>query len=50
MDIREIALLFDLTASGSLFIADLEWVRSGKQWRWAGGRHRASVTVPLRLS
>jgi dienelactone hydrolase len=28
-DIREIALLFDQTPSGSLFLADLEWVRAG---------------------
>jgi hypothetical protein len=26
-DIREIALLFDRTPSGSLFVGDLEWVR-----------------------
>jgi hypothetical protein len=26
-DIGEIALLFDQTASGSLFLGDLEWVR-----------------------
>jgi dienelactone hydrolase len=29
-DIREIALLFDQAPSGSLFLADLEWVRPGK--------------------
>jgi hypothetical protein len=29
-DIREIALLFDQAPSGSLFLADLEWVRAGK--------------------
>jgi len=26
-DIREIALLFDQTPSGSLFVGDLEWMR-----------------------
>ena len=29
-DIREIALLFDQAPSGSLFLADLEWVRDGQ--------------------
>ena len=29
-DIREIALLFDQAPSGSLFLADLEWVRAGQ--------------------
>ena len=29
-DIREIALVFDQAPSGSLFLADLEWVRAGE--------------------
>jgi hypothetical protein len=29
-DIREIALLFDQTPSGSLFLADLEWAQAGQ--------------------
>jgi hypothetical protein len=29
-DIRDVSLQFDQTASGSLFLADLEWVRMEK--------------------
>ncbi|MGE5602675.1 MAG: alpha/beta hydrolase family protein [Nitrososphaerales archaeon] len=29
-DIREVALVFDRASSGSLFLADLEWVHAGK--------------------
>jgi hypothetical protein len=29
-DIREVALVFDQTPRGSLFLADLEWVQAGK--------------------